>query len=83
LNGELPNFLYVFPALNGGIDKTALDWSPKAVRIRRRFRKTWNRVVAQEANIGGKIWSEIKKTAHNRKRMGATGIADNDDDLHL
>jgi hypothetical protein len=51
---------------NGDIAKTALHWNSQGVRRQECPRKTWKRIVEEEAIKSGKTWSkfDIHVTVH-------------------
>ena len=53
---------------NGEIAKQALDWNPQGTRKRGRPRRTWRRSVLEEAEKGGRQWSEVKALARNKEQ---------------
>jgi hypothetical protein len=53
---------------NGAVEKKAHDKNPQNLRRQGRPGKTCKRTAEEETNKGGKMWSDIKRLANNRKR---------------
>jgi hypothetical protein len=53
---------------NEAIEREALDWNPQGKSRRGRPKRTWRRLVHNEALEKGKSWSEVKRTARDRTR---------------
>jgi hypothetical protein len=53
--------------VNESIEKQVLDWNLQGGR-RGRLKKTWKRIIFEEARKCGKTWSKVKSLVGNRVR---------------
>jgi hypothetical protein len=45
-----------------------LHWNPQGTRKRGRPKKTWRRLIMEEAQREGRTWREVKRLAADRSR---------------